>query len=134
MLLVGAVSIGCVPKRLAGADSQPVQKSPGDSVIVHSNAVILVGLDEPLPIVQAVRDLAGDFEKVLGRKPRVINREEGAAPVTIWIGEKSKLPEALRPQGLEEPESFSISVARSEEKPQPGKVVLLAGADIRGAG
>lgn len=124
--------MSCLPKTLAGADSQVVRKSHGDSVIVHSNAVIFLGPDEPLPIVQAVRDLASDFEKVLGKKPRIIDREENAVPVTIWIGEKSKLPENLRLQGLEEPESFSISVARSEKKPQPGKIVLLAGADIRG--
>ena len=132
VLLAWAVSISYLPKTLWGADSQVVRKPHGDSVIVHSNAAIFLGPDEPLPIVQAVRDLASDFEKVLGKKPRVMNREENAAPVTIWIGEKSKLPEALRPPGLEEPESFSISVARSDEKSQPGKVVVLAGADIRG--
>ena len=131
-LLAGAVSISCLPKTLASADSQVARRSHGDAVIVRSNAVIFLGPDEPLPIVQAVRDLASDFEKVLGKKPRIINREENAAPLTIWIGEKSKLPEDLRPQGLEEPESFSISVARSDEESQPGRVVLLAGADIRG--
>ena len=131
VLLVGAVSMSCPPDPLAGADSQVAGK-PQDFVVVHSNAVIFLDPDEPPPLVQAVQDLASDFERVLGKKPRIIHREENATPVTIWIGEKPKLPEALRPPGLEEPESFSISVARSEEKPQPRKVVLLAGADLRG--
>jgi hypothetical protein len=82
--------------------------------------------------MEAARDLASDFEKVLAKKPNIISHTQNAAPVVIWIGEKSKLPEDLRPQGLQEPESFSISVVRSEEKSQPRKVVLLAGADIRG--
>jgi hypothetical protein len=80
----------------------------------------------------ATQDLAGDFEKVMGKKPRIINRVEDAASVTILIGEQSNLPEDMRPAGLTDPESFEISVTSGDWKPQT-KVVLLSGADMRGA-
>jgi hypothetical protein len=83
--------------------------------------------------VAATQDLAGDFEKVLGKKPTIINRAEDATPVTILIGEQSNLPENLRPGGLTDPESFAISVTSTSWRSGPAtKVVLLAGADMRG--
>jgi hypothetical protein len=89
--------------------------------------------DEPAPIAEAAQDLANDFEKVLGTKPRIVNSPEDAASVTILIGYKSKLVAGLRPFPLAKPESFSISTARARwKKGQRAKVVLLTGADMRG--
>jgi hypothetical protein len=87
-----------------------------------------------LPIAEAARDLQGDFEKVFGKKPAIVHRREDASPVTVLIGEQSKLPEDLRPGGLSEPESFLISATTAHwNKNRPTRVVLLAGADMRGA-
>ncbi|HEX5228958.1 MAG TPA: glycosyl hydrolase 115 family protein, partial [Bryobacteraceae bacterium] len=96
-------------------------------VAIDSSAVLLVPSDEPDPVREAAKDLAGDFEKVFGKKPRITTRSEDAAAVTILIGSKSTEVQKLAPR-LTEPESFSISVHRS-----PTTVVLLAGADMRGA-
>jgi hypothetical protein len=133
-LLLGAVSIGYLPKPLAGADSQITRKTHVESVSLDSSATILLGADEPLPIAEAAKDLASDFEKVLGKQPRIVHHMEGAGPVTVLIDEESKLPESLRPVGLTDPGSFLISVVRDVDgKSQPiRRVVLLTGADMRG--
>ena len=132
-LLFGALAVGCWAPALAGTGSPAVKKTHDESVILDSTVAILLGPDEPLPIVEAAQDLAGDFEKVLGKKPRIVHRKEDAAPVTILLGYQSKLLEGMRPADLTEPESFSISVSRANWKSQqPTKVVLLAGADMRG--
>lgn len=82
--------------------------------------------------MEAAQDLALDFEKVLGKKPKIIHQFEGADGGVIFVGEQSKLPEGLRPADLTNPESFSISVKGAAGKAQRDKVVVLAGADMRG--
>ena len=132
-LLLGVLAVGCGAPVLAATGSQAVKKTQDESVILDSTVTLLLGPEEPLPIVEAAGDLAGDFEKVLGKKPKIVQRREDAAPVTILIGYQSKLLEGLRPTDLTEPESFSISAATANWKTQqPTKVVLLAGADLRG--
>ena len=130
-VVVAFVAGGEMPV-LAGSQIRSAKNTRNAIVVLDSATTILLGQEEPTPVQEAVKDLQSDFAKVLGKKLRIVRSSEGASGVTIWIGEKSKLPEDVRPQGLEEPESFSISVVRSAEKSQPGKVVLLAGADIRG--
>jgi len=132
-LLLGALAIGCSAPVLAGADSQSTRKTHAESVALDATVTILLSPEEPGPIVEAAQDLQSDFAKVLGKKPRIVRHMEDAAPVTVLIGEESKLPEGLRSAGLTEPESFLISLAHGPEgKSQPNKVVLLAGADMRG--
>ncbi len=132
-LLLGALAIGCSAPVLAGADSQSARKTHAESVVLDSTVTILLGPDEPSPIAEAAQDLAVDFEKVLGKKPKIVNRKEDAGPVTILIGGQGNLPEGMRSEGLTEPESFSISLARADWKPQqPTKIVALNGADLRG--
>jgi hypothetical protein len=112
---------------------QATKKTPNASIMMDSTVTIFLSPQEPGPIQEAAKDLQNDFARVLGRKPRIVSRAEDASSVTIWIGEKFNLPDGMRPEGLTEPESFSISIARSERKSQPSEVVLLAGADTRGA-
>ncbi|MBZ5516851.1 MAG: glycosyl hydrolase 115 family protein [Acidobacteriia bacterium] len=132
-LLLAALAAGCGARPLAGAQPQATKRAPSELVVLDSAATILVGSDEPSPIVEASRDLASDFEKVLGKKPRIVHREEDAAPGTVAIVSQSKLLQGMRPADLTAPESFSISVVQADWKPQPSsKVVLLAGADMRG--
>jgi hypothetical protein len=129
-LLVGALLAGFVLPVLASAASA---KKAGSPVVLNSKVTILLGADEPAPIGEAAQDLASDFEKVLGSKPAIVNRTEDAGAVTILIGYQSKILGSLRPAGLTEPESFSISTTSARwKKGQPTKVVLLAGADMRG--
>jgi hypothetical protein len=128
-----ALFLGCVLPAWSGPKPQAAKTISGASVLVDSTVTIFLGPDEPLPIVEVTQDLQGDFEKVFGKKPAIVHRTEDAAPVTILIGERSKLPEAFRPGGLSEPESFMISITTAEwSKNRPTHVVLLAGADMRG--
>jgi len=129
--LVAFVAGGEMPA-LAGSQIPSAKNTRNGIVVLDSATTILLGQEEPTPVAEAVKDLQSDFAKVLGKKLRIVRSAEDASVVTIWIGEKSKLPEDLRPQGLEEPESFSISVAHSKETSQPGRIVVLAGADVRG--
>jgi hypothetical protein len=132
-LLFGALALGCAAPILVAAGPQAVKKTQDGTIILDSTVTLLLGPEEPLPIVQAAQDLAGDFEKVLGKTPRIVHRREDAARVTILIGCQSKILEGMRPAGLTEPESFSISAATADWKTREStKIVLLAGADVRG--
>ena len=111
------------------AQSTPKNSAPGQSVTVDANTAILLSHDEPDSIQQAARDLANDFEKVFGRKPRIVGGLGDAGSVILLIGEESKLPESVR-TGLTEPESFSISV--SPKGNSGNEEVVLSGADVRG--
>jgi len=131
LVLTAFVAGGEMPA-LAGSQIRPAENTRNGIVVLDSATTILLGQEEPTPVEEAVKDLQNDFAKVLGKKLRIARSSEDRGAETIWIGEKSKLPEDMRPPGLGEPESFSISVVRSPEKSKSGKVVLLAGADMRG--
>lgn len=100
---------------------------------LDSSTVLLVDAAEPGPIQEAARDLAGDFEKVFGKRPRIVTRPEDAAPVTVLIGLQSALVRNLRAGRPAQAESFTISVRQSNSSGGPSaRVVLLTGADMRG--
>ncbi len=129
-VLAMVVAAGC---GAAGrAQSSSVGSGRGGSIAVDSSVTILLSADEPGPVEQAAEDVANDFEKVLGRKPRIVRSEADAGPLTIMVSERAKLPEAVQPEGLSAPESFSISVKKIERGGHALTVVLLAGADMRG--
>ena len=78
------------------------QSQPHHAQAAHSGAIalgpgvtIFESSDEPSPIQQATEDLANDFEKVFGTRPRIVHREQDAALVTLVIGEQSKIPEEI---------------------------------------
>ncbi len=112
VLMLVALSIGYEAHAFAGpyagAKTLSRNKGPGnEELVLDSTITILETPDTPEPILRATQDLASDFQKVLGRKPRLISREQDAGPVTILIGEQSKLPEDMHPANLTAPESFS---------------------------
>jgi hypothetical protein len=133
-LVLGTLLAGSAAPLLANIGSQAAKRAQEGPLIIDSAVTILVSPEEPGPVAAAAQDLQGDFEKVFGKKPSIVHRPEDAAPVTMLVGEQSKLPEDLRPAGLSEPESFLISatIAHWNEN-RPTRVVLLAGADMRGA-
>jgi hypothetical protein len=133
-LLLGVLLAGGAAPLLANIGSQAAKKAQEGPLIIDSAVTILVSPEGPGPVAEAAQDLQGDFEKVFGKKPAIVHRTDDAAPVTILIAEKSKLPEDLRPAGLSEPESFLISTTTAHwNKNRARRVVLLAGADMRGA-
>lgn len=107
------------------------QATPNDAIVLDSKLTILINASASPPIRHAAEDFAADFGKVFGAKPRIIERQEDAAPVTILVGDQSQIPESMRPAGLTGPESFSISVTKANWS-RTSDVVLLSGADMRG--
>ncbi len=102
-------------------------------VVLNGTVTILQSPGEPAPVHRAAEDLANDFQSVTGKRPAIISRAQDAGAVTIMIGEKQRLPEAMRPPGLTAPESFSISVHTATFNGRtPTRAVVLAGADMRG--
>jgi hypothetical protein len=99
---------------------------------LDATTTILIGADEPPPVAEAAKDLASDFEKVLGQKPRIVQRREDAAPATIVIGYRSTLLQGLRTASSGSPESFSISVKQASWGAPRTRALLLTGADMRG--
>ncbi|MGD0841593.1 MAG: glycosyl hydrolase 115 family protein [Candidatus Acidiferrales bacterium] len=133
-LLVAACGVSALAAQQAQTKPQPTaMRSSGAAVIVTAKVTILESADTAGPIQKATEDLRNDFEKVLGAKPRIVTSAADAGPVTIMIGEAAKLPDDVRPAGLSDPESFSISVTKTNAGGKtPTEVVLLTGADMRG--
>ncbi len=131
-LTIGLFLVGCGLTVGASPQSAPAGARSG-AVILDSTVTILESPDEVLPIRKAADDLASDFSKVFGAKPRIVTRPEDGGPMTIMIGTPAEIPSAMRPAGLTAPESFSISVAKTGwTGGAPSRVVLLTGADLRG--
>ena len=132
LILIGFLLTAIFPASSQSQPHHPPTVQSG-SISLGPGVTIFESFDEPNPIQQATEDLANDFQKVLGAKPRIVHHEQDAAPVTIAIGQQSKLPETLRPGESGAPESFSISVRTSNWKQgQPSKIVVLSGPDVRG--
>ena len=69
---------------------------PADGpVVVDRSVTIVLADDAPGAIREAANDLAADLEKIIGTKPRVTDKADGAGAVVIWIGEYAALPQAL---------------------------------------
>jgi hypothetical protein len=79
--------------------------------MLDRSVTIVVSSDEPQPVRLAAEDLAGDFAKVLGARPNIVTRVEGAGQQAIVVSELDRLSSAMRPKGLGAPESFSIAAA-----------------------
>lgn len=107
--------------------------APQRAAVIDANVTLLVGSEEPEPVAAAAADLAGDFEKVFGKRPAIVHTPTEAA-VTILIGFRSPLAARLRPSSVTREESFSISVADAPwREKQQTTVIALTGADMRGA-
>jgi hypothetical protein len=131
-LILALAMTGMVPLVL-GASLPSSKQANHPALTLDSALTILVGPEEPAPVMAAAQDLASDFEKVMGKRPAIVSRVPDAAPVTVLIGYKSALITGLRPAPMQKPESFSISATTARwNKGQPTKVLLLTGADMRG--
>ncbi|HEX6465550.1 MAG TPA: glycosyl hydrolase 115 family protein, partial [Vicinamibacterales bacterium] len=83
-------------------------------LVLDSTTTIVLGAGQQPAVREAAGDLASDFEKVVGRKPRIVSRREEANGPAIVIAAG----------GNGNAESFSISAR--------GNVVTLSGKDMRG--
>lgn len=113
--------------------ARATRRSGGAGVVILNDSVtILETPNESGSIQLAAKDLASDFKKVFGQRPRIITQRVQAARTAILIGQASQIPASMRPAGLSAPESFSISVHKADWNGRPISVILLAGADMRG--
>lgn len=101
-------------------------------IVVGPSVTILVASGEAGPVRLAVDDVAADFEKVMGAKPKIVESADDAGPVTLLVGEASKLPAGFAPAGLSEAESFSIAAKKADLGGRERQVIVLSGADMRG--
>jgi hypothetical protein len=123
---------------IAQANAAPAASGAGQ-IVVTSNVTLLESPHEPLPIRLATQDLQNDFARVFGARPRIVTRRQDAAAVTILIGEEAEIPPDMLPGGAAaaaaraaaKPESFSISVHRTDWNPA-ARAVVLTGPDVRG--
>lgn len=99
---------------------------------VDAGTAIFVASEEPQSVQRAAQDLADDFGKVFGKKPRITHNPEALRSASIVIGAKSSLPHTVDVSGLTEPESFLISVAPGSGEGASAPAVYLSGADARG--
>ena len=121
---VAALAVALMTVLQASAQSHIAAGATGNGgLALDARVTIVVGADEPGPVYRAADDLAADFEKVFGTKPKIADHA-GEGGVTVLIGEAAKLPEDKRPANVHDAESFSIAVS--------GNDLVLAGADMRG--
>src|SRR5690349_12794612 len=144
IVVISTVFWACATFALSDPSGGPAQTSAVEKRTAASRAgvltidpsvTILAPADAPEPLQRAAEDLARDFEKVLGKKPRIINREQDAGSTTIFIAEQSKLPKTISraTTGAGGPEAFSISLSKAKwNKARPTQVILLTGSDMRG--
>jgi hypothetical protein len=50
------------------------------AIAIGPAVTILLDPGEPVPVQQATQDIASDFEKVFGSRPRIVTRNEDAGP------------------------------------------------------
>jgi hypothetical protein len=86
----------------------------GVPIVIDASTAIVVGADQPAPVMAAARDLASDIEKVIGRAPRIVPRREDAPGAAIVV--------ATRETGSAE--SFAITAG--------AHAVTLTGSGMRG--
>jgi Glycosyl hydrolase family 115 len=136
VMLVGGYAIRTPGSPQESGERRDTAKSSRNvsaaAVNLGPEITILESPEEAGPIQEAAEDLASDFQKVLGQRPRIVGRRQDAGPVTLFIGERHEIPESMRPAGTTALESFSISVHAAEWNGRATKVVVLCGADMRG--
>ncbi len=92
-------------------------------VVVDAATSIVIDRGEPGPLQKAAADLAGDFERVFGRRGSILGSPTTPGAPVIWIAFDRNLPAGVtRPSGWE---SLRIQTA--------GNAVVLTGSDLRGA-
>jgi hypothetical protein len=133
-ILLSLTATGMLVVPTLAQSPQPAPRIETQHTIkLTASTEIVLDAGEPIAVRNAAKDLARDFEKVFGKQPPIVARPTISDGPIIVVGQKSKLPESMQPQGPAAPESFSISVVR----PNPDKAltpdfIVLAGADVRG--
>ncbi|MGA2539111.1 MAG: glycosyl hydrolase 115 family protein, partial [Terracidiphilus sp.] len=102
------------------------------SVTLDSSVTIVESPQEPGPVRRATDDLLGDFTKVLGSAPRLVDQLEEAGPVAILIAENSMLPRGINCSTASDTEAFAFSSTILRRHGKTTRLICLTGADVRG--
>lgn len=132
VLLILIATVESAEARSSTSKNTVHQSNRADSIVLNSSVTILESADSSEPIKKSVDDLASDFTKVFGKKPKVVTDRAQAGPITIVIANQSKLPEGVHAPESKDPESFSITATSATWNKSPHKVIALVGADMRG--
>jgi Glycosyl hydrolase family 115 len=114
---------------LAGASVANAQSKP---TIIDANVTIVEGPQEAGPVHRATQDLLGDFTRVFGRAPKLVNNLSEAGPTAILIAQRENLPAGSGCTTTTDREAFAFSITGAGVGPTHKQVVCLTGADMRG--
>lgn len=90
---------------------------------VTASTAIFIDSAEPAPLQKAASDLADDFQRVFGRRARIVRSPAQAGASVVWIALDRNLPTGVaKPAGWE---NFRIQALSNG--------VALTGSDVRGA-
>ena len=70
----------------------PGSRAQATHVTIDGTITIVVSAQEPGPVHRATQDLVGDFTKVFGKAPKVVESLDAAGPVALVIAGGSRLP------------------------------------------
>jgi hypothetical protein len=99
---------------------------------IDASVTIVESADESGPVRRATDDLLADFEKVFGRRPKLVQRIDDAGAVAIVVAERTHVPGNLKCSTSTDTESFAFSMATARFGKQAKRAVCLTGADMRG--
>jgi hypothetical protein len=103
------------------------------AVAIDSSVTIVESAQESGPVRRATEDLLGDFTKVFGKAPKLVNQPDEAGPVSILIAERTHVPLGIECATTTETEAFAFSIAAERGAGRSKRIaVCLTGADMRG--
>ncbi len=111
---------------VCAASAQPAR------IMITGSVALVESANEPGPVRRATEDLRGDFAKVFGREPRLLNRLEDAGPVAIVIAQNANVPAGAECATASGTEAFAFSTANAGGAAKTQRVICLTGADMRG--
>ncbi len=110
----------------------PLANAQAAHVTIDGAVTLVVSAQEPGPVHRATQDLVGDFTRVFGKAPKVVDNLDAAGPVAIVIAGGSRLPAGVDCATAQDAEAFAFSIAGAGVGPTHRRVVCLTGADMRG--
>ncbi len=133
--IVGPKGISHVPLAVLIAmlfAAAPLTRAQAAHVTIDGAVTIVESAQEPGPVHRATQDLAGDFTKVFGKAPKVVDSLDAAGPTAILIAAGSRLPAGVECATASDTEAFAFSLASPPAGSKARHVICLTGADMRG--
>ncbi|MGB7265234.1 MAG: glycosyl hydrolase 115 family protein, partial [Terracidiphilus sp.] len=101
-------------------------------IAIDSAVTVVESAQEPGPVHRATQDLLGDFTKVFGHAPKLVDQLDQGGPVVLLIAQSENVPAGIDCAKASDTETFAFSITETGTGPSRKRVVCLAGADMRG--